>query len=114
MRQVLPKPTLSSSAPWRKLRRIAYRRVAELHKQGHRDAYLYGVPGGDGRKLGVSAVSTVFFLLTDRPEVYNLPSAPETAIQEGGPLLPGGCRATALLYGVATAVGDSRGKIQIQ
>ncbi|MEY2458593.1 MAG: formate dehydrogenase iron-sulfur subunit [Acidimicrobiaceae bacterium] len=45
-------------------------RVDELHAQGHSEAYLYGVdqPGTDGLHA--------FFLLTDAPEVYNLPSSP--------------------------------------
>src|SRR4029077_10721693 len=45
-------------------------RVEQLHAAGHSDAYLYGVdqPGTDGLHA--------FFLLTDEPEVYNLPAAP--------------------------------------
>ncbi len=87
--------------PVEELRGIAYRRVAELHEQGHRDAYLYGVPGGMGATGGVGSLNC-FFLLTERPEAYNLPATPE---------LPSSrvvksslaAAATALLYGVATA-----------
>jgi formate dehydrogenase iron-sulfur subunit len=45
-------------------------RVEALHAAGHEDAYLYGVDqaGTDGLHA--------FFLLTDEPEVYNLPSSP--------------------------------------
>jgi formate dehydrogenase iron-sulfur subunit len=45
-------------------------RVDALHAAGRTDAYLYGVdqPGTDGLHA--------FFLLTDEPEVYNLPSSP--------------------------------------
>jgi formate dehydrogenase iron-sulfur subunit len=45
-------------------------RVEALHAAGHTEAYLYGVdqPGTDGLHA--------FFLLTDEPEVYNLPSSP--------------------------------------
>jgi formate dehydrogenase iron-sulfur subunit len=55
------------------LRARAADRVGELHAAGHTEAYLYGAdatdqPGTDGLHA--------FFLLTDEPEVYNLPSAP--------------------------------------
>jgi formate dehydrogenase iron-sulfur subunit len=55
------------------LRVRARERVDELHRAGVTDAYLYGEsaesqPGTDGLHA--------FFLLTDRPEVYNLPSNP--------------------------------------
>jgi formate dehydrogenase iron-sulfur subunit len=56
------------------LRERAQARVGELHARGLGDAYLYGAdaksqPGTDGLHA--------FFLLCDRPEVYNLPPAPE-------------------------------------
>jgi formate dehydrogenase iron-sulfur subunit len=55
------------------LRARAERRVTELHARGVTDAYLYGAdkehqPGTDGLHA--------FFLLVDRPEVYNLPAHP--------------------------------------
>jgi len=55
------------------LRARAARRVSELHAQGVTDAYLYGAdaehqPGTEGLHA--------FFLLVDRPEVYNLPPDP--------------------------------------
>jgi formate dehydrogenase iron-sulfur subunit len=51
----------------------AKERVAQLHAQGVSQAYLYGAdaesqPGTEGLNA--------FFLLIDRPEVYNLPPAP--------------------------------------
>jgi formate dehydrogenase iron-sulfur subunit len=51
----------------------ANKRVAELHAKGMREAYLYGAdaqsqPGTEGLNA--------FFLLVDRPEVYNLPPDP--------------------------------------
>jgi formate dehydrogenase iron-sulfur subunit len=55
------------------LRARAKQRVTELHARGVTDAYLYGAdaehqPGTDGLHA--------FFLLVDRPEVYNLPAHP--------------------------------------
>jgi formate dehydrogenase iron-sulfur subunit len=51
----------------------ARRRVSELHAVGLKDAYLYGdsaqnQPGTEGLNA--------FFLLVDKPEVYNLPPDP--------------------------------------
>ena len=55
------------------LRARAESRVAALHERGLGEAYLYGAdaaaqPGTDGLNA--------FFLLVDRPEVYNLPPDP--------------------------------------
>jgi len=55
------------------LRARARARVGELHERGVADAYLYGAdaasqPGTEGLHA--------FFLLTDRPERYNLPPDP--------------------------------------
>jgi formate dehydrogenase iron-sulfur subunit len=55
------------------LRAKAQRRVDELHSHGVEEAYLYGAdaasqPGTDGLNA--------FFLLVDKPEVYNLPPDP--------------------------------------
>jgi formate dehydrogenase iron-sulfur subunit len=55
------------------LRTRAAERVEQLHARGVKDAYLYGVdeasqPGTEGLHA--------FFLLCDRPEVYNLPPDP--------------------------------------
>jgi len=52
------------------LKRTAEERVRALHERGHPEAYLYGdeQEGTDGLHA--------FFLLTDRPEVYNLPADP--------------------------------------
>jgi formate dehydrogenase iron-sulfur subunit len=57
--------------PIDELRDKASRRVEELRERGHRDAYLYGAePSGEYSALNA------FFLLTDKPSVYNLPEAP--------------------------------------
>ena len=55
------------------LRRHAQERVEKLHEKGMQEAYLYGAekdqqPGTEGLNA--------FFLLTDKPEVYNLPPDP--------------------------------------
>jgi formate dehydrogenase iron-sulfur subunit len=57
--------------PIDELRAKARRRVEELHERGTGEAYLYGAePSGEYGALNA------FFLLTDRPTVYNLPEAP--------------------------------------
>jgi formate dehydrogenase iron-sulfur subunit len=55
------------------LRNQAHERVEKLHAQGMEQAYLYGEdaasqPGTEGLNA--------FFLLVDKPEVYNLPPDP--------------------------------------
>jgi len=55
------------------LRMRAERRVAELHARGVTDAYLYGADAAD--QPGTDGLHA-FFLLVDRPEVYNLPANP--------------------------------------
>ena len=55
------------------LRRRAQERVARLHERGLRDAYLYGVD--EANQPGTEGLNA-FFLLVDRPEVYNLPPDP--------------------------------------
>ena len=57
------------------LQEQARRRVDELRRMGRKEAYLYGVPGGPGATGGIEALHA-FFLLLDRPDVYNLPMAP--------------------------------------
>jgi formate dehydrogenase iron-sulfur subunit len=39
------------------------------------NAYLYGTPGSPGATGGLERLNA-FFLLTQKPEVYNLPAAP--------------------------------------
>jgi formate dehydrogenase iron-sulfur subunit len=73
----------------------ARQRVENLHAQGRTDAYLYGTPESRGATGGIDRLNA-FFLLTDRPEVYNLPSAPTLPSRR---VLPG------LLTGLATMAG---------
>ncbi|HET6466772.1 MAG TPA: 4Fe-4S dicluster domain-containing protein [Geminicoccaceae bacterium] len=81
----------------------AERRVAELHEQGATGAYLYGTPGAPGATGGLRELNA-FFLLTDRPEVYNLPEAPTRASNRVEPSLTAGLATVAALGLVAAAL----------
>ena len=70
----------------------AERRVETLHERGVESAYLYGTPGAPGATGDLGHLNA-FFLLTDRPEVYNLPAAPTRASNRVAP---------SLLTGLAT------------
>jgi formate dehydrogenase iron-sulfur subunit len=78
----------------------ARRRVEQLHEQGATDAYLYGVPGGPGATGDLGHLNA-FFLLTDRPEVYNLPTAPSRAADRVAPALGAGLATVAGLAALA-------------
>ena len=73
----------------------AERRVVELKQRGVDTAYLYGTPGAPGATGGLGHLNA-FFLLTDRPETYNLPVAPTR---------PSNRVAPSLLTGLATIAG---------
>ncbi len=60
-------------------------RVEQLHGLGVESAYLYGAPGEPGATGDLGHLNA-FFLLTDRPEIYNLPVAPTRASRR---VLPG-------------------------
>ncbi|MBV9083427.1 MAG: 4Fe-4S dicluster domain-containing protein [Acidobacteriaceae bacterium] len=55
------------------LREHAGKRVDDLHQQGITDAYLYGASKQD--QPGTEGLNA-FFLLVDKPEIYNLPPDP--------------------------------------
>ncbi len=55
------------------LREDARARVGKLHQNGVPEAYLYGV---DGENQPGTEGLNAFFLLVDKPEVYNLPPDP--------------------------------------
>jgi formate dehydrogenase iron-sulfur subunit len=55
------------------LRRKAEERVAVLHRRGVAEAYLYG---SDAQNQPGTEGLNAFFLLVDKPEVYNLPPDP--------------------------------------
>jgi formate dehydrogenase iron-sulfur subunit len=76
------------------LQQRAKRRVDELHELGVGSAYLYGIPGSPGATGDLSHLNA-FFLLTDAPEVYNLPEAPSRASNRVGPSLVSGLTVVA-------------------
>ena len=78
----------------RTLQARAAQRVDELHRLGLGQAYLYGAPGGPGATGGLEHLNA-FFLLTDKPEVYNLPEAPSRASNRVAPSLAAGLVAVA-------------------
>lgn len=75
-------------------------RVADLHKRGVSEAYLYGAPGAPGATGGLDHLHA-FFLLTDKPEAYNLPAAPTRASRRTNPSLGTGLAVMAALTGAA-------------
>jgi formate dehydrogenase iron-sulfur subunit len=77
----------------------AERRVNDLHAQGATDAYIYGTLDGPGATGGLEQLHA-FFLLTDDPEVYNLPTAPSRPSDRVAPSLASGL---ATIAGLALA-----------
>ena len=71
-------------------------RVEELHARGVTTAYTYGTPGDPGA-TGDMQYLNAFFLLTDRPEAYNLPAAPTRPSNRVKPALTAGLMAVAAL-----------------
>jgi formate dehydrogenase iron-sulfur subunit len=59
----------------------AEQRVATLHGRGVSEAYLYGVD--EASQPGTEGLNA-FFLLVDRPEVYNLPPDPVVPTKKAG------------------------------
>jgi len=82
-------------------------RVAELHDRGASDAYLYGAPGTPGATGGLDHLHA-FFLLTDAPEVYNLPAAPTRASRRTYPSLGTGLAVMAALATAAAFIMGER------
>ena len=70
-------------------------------------AYLYGVPGGPGATGDLGHLNA-FFLLTERPEVYNLPAAPTRPANRIVPSLLSGLAAVAGLALVAAGLFTKR------
>lgn len=71
-------------------------RVADLKERGVDSAYIYGdrAVGGTGGMDGLNA----FFVLTERPEVYNLPPEPELPQKHVGKMF-------LTTFGAAVALG---------
>jgi formate dehydrogenase iron-sulfur subunit len=80
----------------------ARHRVQALRSAGADGAYLYGVENADGSRGTTGGIGDLhaFFLLTDRPEAYNLPSAPSLPSTR---VKPGLVRGLATMAGVALA-----------
>ena len=62
------------------LRTRARKRVETLHELGTNEAYLYGE---DAESQPGTGGLNAFFLLVDKPEVYNLPPNPEVPTHKG-------------------------------
>lgn len=77
----------------------AQQRVDKLKSIGVEEAYLYGTPDDPGATNGMGQLNA-FFLLTDKPEVYNLPTAPSRASNR---VVPGFLSGIAAMAGVAAA-----------
>jgi formate dehydrogenase iron-sulfur subunit len=89
------------------LHRRAHARVAQLEAQGVETAYLYGVPDGPGATGNLGHLNA-FFLLTEQPERYNLPSAPTRPADRVIPSLLTGLAAVAGLALTAFAAFGRR------
>ncbi|HUS14128.1 MAG TPA: 4Fe-4S dicluster domain-containing protein, partial [Chloroflexia bacterium] len=89
------------------LRARAERRVDTLHARGVADAYLYGAKEGDPGSTGNIGPLGAFFLLLDKPEVYNLPSRPHLPQNN---VLPGYVvtALTAIALGIGAALSFRR------
>ncbi|MBS0640426.1 MAG: 4Fe-4S dicluster domain-containing protein, partial [Proteobacteria bacterium] len=85
------------------LQRRAHQRVEQLHAVGVDSAYLYGTPGAPGATGGLGHLNA-FFLLTDRPETYNLPAAPTRPANRVAPSLAAGLATVAGLAVAALAL----------
>jgi formate dehydrogenase iron-sulfur subunit len=87
----------------------ARRRVESLHRQGRPEAYLYGVPDSPGATGGIEQLNA-FFLLVDKPEVYNLPAAPTLPSRRVRPgLLAGLATMAGLALAAVSAFAGGRG-----
>jgi formate dehydrogenase iron-sulfur subunit len=82
-------------------------RVNTLHDLGVQSAYLYGTPDAQGATGDLGHLNA-FFLLTDRPETYNLPAAPTRASNRVRPSLGSGILTMAGLALAALAVFSRR------
>jgi formate dehydrogenase iron-sulfur subunit len=85
------------------LHRRAHERVERLHEMGRDEAYLYGTPGAPGATGGIGDLHA-FFLLVDRPEVYNLPAEPTLPSTRVNPSLRFGLGVVAGLAALAGAL----------
>jgi formate dehydrogenase iron-sulfur subunit len=90
------------------LRERARRRVQALHERGFTEAYLYGAEEGDpGATHGIEALHC-FFLLLDRPNVYNLPERPRLPARNIAPALAAGLAMAAGLVAATAGIFSRR------
>jgi formate dehydrogenase iron-sulfur subunit len=89
------------------LQQRARERVEHLHRLGVDDAYLYGTPDAPGATGGLQHLNA-FFLLTESPETYNLPTAPTRPAERVAPSLLSGVAAMAGLAVSAIAFFSRR------
>jgi formate dehydrogenase iron-sulfur subunit len=92
------------------LKEIAEKRVQTLHERGVDEAYLYGADAAN--QPGTGGLNA-FFLLVDKPEVYNLPPDPEVPTLKGNQswaAMAGAC-AGMLLAAVAAVVWSGGQKV---
>jgi formate dehydrogenase iron-sulfur subunit len=88
------------------LREAAAIRVQTLHERGVAEAYLYGVD--EAAQPGTGGLNA-FFLLVDRPEVYNLPPDPVVPTKKAGQAWASmSASGLALAVAVAAAVFGGR------
>jgi formate dehydrogenase iron-sulfur subunit len=90
--------------PFDELRQRAEQRVEFLRQDGVPQAYLYGAD--ENAEVGQL---NAFFLLTERPEVYNLPAAPRLPSKRVRPGLLSGLATVAGLALVSALVFKRRG-----
>jgi formate dehydrogenase iron-sulfur subunit len=88
------------------LQQRARKRVEQLHGLGVESAYLYGAPGEPGATGDLGHLNA-FFLLTDRPEIYNLPVAPT---RPSNRVVPGLLSGLAAVAGLAVAAAALLGR----
>ncbi|MDQ6676788.1 MAG: 4Fe-4S dicluster domain-containing protein, partial [Acidobacteriota bacterium] len=89
------------------LRDDARKRVETLHASGMHEAYLYGV---DGENQPGTEGLNAFFLLVDKPEVYNLPPDPVVPTKKAAQSWKAmGLAAVGVAAAALTAVAASRG-----
>lgn len=95
--------------PVKELEARARDRVEALHARGETSARLYGTPGDAGATGGIERLNA-FFLLLDRPEIYNLAPAPTRPATRIAPSFGAGLAALAGLAAAAAAIFATQGR----
>ncbi|HWR50566.1 MAG TPA: 4Fe-4S dicluster domain-containing protein [Bryobacteraceae bacterium] len=87
------------------LRDRARERLEHLHSKGMKEAYLYGFD--EGNQPGTEGLNA-FFLLVDKPEVYNLPPDPVVATKKAAGSW-GAMAVAGAMMAVAAVISAARG-----